>query len=192
MSKQIKIRLFSISDFDKEEKWLTKMQKEGLQFCSTTGYTYTFTECPKEEWIYRLDLNENATDKEAYIQMYQDYGWEYVCQYGEWYYFRKKKAEDKSEDFSIFSDAESKIAMCKRVMHSRLRYIIPLYLVALVYNYMLHFTEGFRGHTFFSGFFEGMGMGLILVAVLLTGYFIVEFGKLNHMVKELENPIREK
>lgn len=192
MNKKVKVKFFSISDFNKEEEWLMEMQRNGLEFCSTTGYTYTFTECPKEEWIYRLDLNENAADKEVYIQMYKDYGWEYVCRYGEWYYFRKKKVEDKAEDLTIFSDSESKMAMCKRVMHSRLCYIIPLYLVALVYNYMLHFTAEFRGHTFLSGFFEGMGMGLILMCVLLTVYFIVEFGKLNHMVKELENPIREK
>lgn len=125
---------FYISEFNEEEKWLECQQKSGWRFVKTDGKTYEFEKCVEEDWVYQLDFRTPDIAEKDYLQMFADYGWEFVQHHDHWFYFRKKKIGDE-EDYSIFSDDESKIEMCKRVIKGRLFRNIVLPLVALTAAY---------------------------------------------------------
>lgn len=189
MEEKIEKRKFYISDFQEEAEWLSKMQKEGWKFVFTDGRKYRFEACEKEEWSYQLDFKEDGTDEEAYIQMYQDFGWEYVFRFRKWFYFRKKKTEEQ-EDLSIFSDNESKIDMCRRVSNGQFFSFLPLYVVVLVYNYLVFFTRIFQQNGFFGGLLQGIAIAAVLVSVYGIGVYIGQLSRLNKLISELENPVK--
>lgn len=125
---------FYISEFTEEEKWLECQHESGWKFVKTDGKTYEFEKCLEEDWVYQLDFKASNIAEKDYLQMFADYGWEYIQHYDHWFYFRKKKAGD-DEDYSIFSDNESKIEMCQRVIKGRLLGHILLPLVVLTAAY---------------------------------------------------------
>ncbi|MBE5960879.1 MAG: DUF2812 domain-containing protein [Lachnospiraceae bacterium] len=186
MEKRVEKRRFQLSEFREEAEWLAAMQKQGWKFVSTDGRSYEFASCKKEEWSYQLDFKEDGAVDADYIQLFYDYGWEYVFHYGKWFYFRKKKVEGEENDVSIFSDNESKAEMCKRVMNGQFLRIIPLYLIMLAYDYFTFFTDVFRGDTFWNGLAQGIGIGLMLVVAFGFGVFIREYLKLNTMLKSFQ------
>lgn len=149
---------------------------------STTGGQYEFEACEKEDYVYQLDYKEAGSEDEDYIQLFQDYGWEYVTKYKCWYYFRKRKEGD--EDLSIFSDNESKIQMCARIVNGRFLRILPLYAVLLVFNYLTFFTDLFRG----GGFWRGLAMGIAMGAMLITFF---GFGAYINQVQHLQNKMKK-
>jgi len=66
------------------------MERECWKVVSTDEYKYEF-EKQEENWIYILDFKKNGVAEKNYIQIYQDYGWEYVVTCCKWFYFRKKR-----------------------------------------------------------------------------------------------------
>ncbi len=84
---------------------------------------YNFEKCQPEDVIYRTGYDQTGGD--AYIQMFADCGWEYLFDFDESSYFRKKK-EDIAEDEDIFCDDASRLAMVRRrVFKARISLILP-------------------------------------------------------------------
>ena len=107
--KQIKreFRLFTIAEYEKEEVYLARRHREGWKLvkASMPGF-YTFEECEPEEVIYQLDYNSTqGTEKEQYLQMFADCGWEYVDEMNGWRYFRKPQAQADGDEAIFSSDA---------------------------------------------------------------------------------------
>ena len=73
-------KVFTISDFEKEENFLREQHRQGYELTSYTGLTcYRFKKCEPKDVVYRLDYcGAEAGEKAEYIQMFQDYGWEYL------------------------------------------------------------------------------------------------------------------
>ena len=95
--KQIKreFRLFTIAEYEKEEAYLARKHREGWRLVTAAmpGW-YTFEACEPEEVIYQLDYNSTqGEEKEQYLQMFADCGWEYVDEMNGWRYFRKPLAQ---------------------------------------------------------------------------------------------------
>jgi len=190
MEKKIEKQRFYISEFREEEAWLAFMQREGWKFICTDGYKYEFEKSEKEDWTYQLDFKKDGIAADDYIQLYSDYGWEYVFKFRKWFYFRKFKIQGTEEDLSIFSDNESKIAMYKRVMNGNVYILLPLYIGMLVYDYLLFFTSIFKGDGFLSGVMLGTAIATMIVICLGFGFFIGQYTRLNKMIKNLENPLK--
>lgn len=182
MEMKIEKQKFYISEFEQEAAWLSFMQKEGWKFISTDGWKYKFEKCDKEEWIYQLDFKENGIADEDYIQMFQDYGWEYVFQFGEWFYFRKKKESDK-EDLSIFSDRESKVELCKRIIKGQFLRTLPGYFLLLVYEYLIFFTDLLKAEGFFGGLLNGIAIASAIILLFLVYYHVNQFSRLHRIIK---------
>ena len=125
---------FYISEFTEEEKWLEFQHRSGWKFVKTDGKIYEFEKCPEEDWVYQLDFKTSDMAEKDYLQMFEDYGWEFVQRHKHWFYFRKKKVDDDG-DYSIFSDGESKIEMCQRVIKGRLFKNILLPFIVLTAAY---------------------------------------------------------
>ena len=125
MKKEIKF--FSISDFDQEAVYLTDMHRQGWKLTKViAGVIFYFEAVEPEEVVYQLDFKETDEDKEAYLQLYSDYGWECVVPNAQVMIFRKPAQAD--EDLTIFSDKDSKIEMLKSLFASRLLLLLVSYL----------------------------------------------------------------
>lgn len=120
-------KYFNIAEFDKEEKYLREMHKQGFKLEEIKGIgKYYFKKCEPEDVVYQLDYNrEGAANHEEYVKMFEDCGWEYMFDYFGYSYFRKAATQCDGDE-SIFCDLESKVEMVKRVISGRL---IPLVLL---------------------------------------------------------------
>ena len=100
---------------DKEEAWLSEMAREGLHLDTVSLGTYKFRKGEPGNYVYRLDYQSlKSKDKESYLQLFEDAGWEYVGNMSGWMYFRIQADEGESPE--IFSDAESKTGKYQRVI----------------------------------------------------------------------------
>ena len=178
---------FYISEFEQEAAWLSFMHKEGWKFVSTDGFHYQFEKADKEDWVYELDYKENGVAEEDYIQMYRDFGWEYAGQYDHWCYFRKQRVEGEEIDTALFGDRESKLELCKRVVHGQFLRILP---ILLLMPSMLNLFRLSKPTETFGPIF---GTALSVISVLSLGIFIIpliiylnQINRLNKLIKELE------
>lgn len=98
-----------------EEAWLREMSQQGLHL-ATIGLAgrYTFFPGQPQDYVYRLDYINPAKDKPAYLQLFQDAGWEYIGEMAGWQYFRQ--LAQNGELPVIYSDAESKAEKYRRLL----------------------------------------------------------------------------
>jgi len=108
-------RWFWAWDDEKEEDWLEQMAQQGYHFQSVSlpGF-YTFEQGEPRSDIYRLDYFTNPKDRENYLQIFSDSGWEYMGEMNGWQYFRKQKSDSTANE--IYSDPESKAQKYKRLL----------------------------------------------------------------------------
>ena len=183
-------QVFYIAEFNEEAAWLSFMHAEGWKLVKTTGFKYHFESCPQEEWIYQLDFRDGNLDETSYIQMYADYGWEFVTRFRHWYYFRKIRTA--GDDMSIFSDSQSKAEMCRKVIrHHAL--ILAAYFLAVMAFFMFMKCGSFfaQPDTFVNGLFTGASAGSLIGG--LIGLFFVgnQMYRLRKMINRTENPISQ-
>lgn len=113
---------------EKEEAWLGKMSKQGYHLSSISfpGF-YSFSRGEPKEYVYRLDYQTfRKKDRDEYLQLFSDAGWEYMGEMGAWQYFRKEIRQGETNE--IFTDKESKIGKYKRVIY----FSVFFYLIFLV------------------------------------------------------------
>ena len=118
------LRWFSIMDYEKEARYLSRMHQKGWKFKRVTmPGIYTFEKCEPEKVIYQLDYNqEGMKNQMEYVKMFEDCGWEYLLEFAGYSYFRKTEAEMSQEE-EIFCDDESRLDMMNRIFRGR---VIPL------------------------------------------------------------------
>lgn len=131
--KQLKreFRLFTIAEYEKEEAYLAWKHREGWKLVTAAmpGW-YTFEECESEEVIYQLDYNSTqGEEKEQYLQMFADCGWEYVDAMNGWRYFRKPLAQADGDE-AIFSSDASRLELLGRVFRTRMLPVLLLFFCA--------------------------------------------------------------
>ena len=111
----IKRKWFWAWNDDKEEAWLSEMSREGLHLKNVSLCSYEFIQGEPSNYVYRLDFRAlNSKDKESYLQLFEDAGWEHIGDMSSWVYFRIKAEPGEAPE--IFSDAESKMGKYQRVM----------------------------------------------------------------------------
>lgn len=101
----IKYKFFT--DFDKEEKWLNEMARQGYRFSGKSlGYRYKFAPVEPEHAVIKIDYRnfDKQEDFEDYRALFEDTGWKHVSgtKNSGHQYFRKIDGKSKEE---IFSDA---------------------------------------------------------------------------------------
>ena len=131
--KQLKreFRLFTIAEYEKEEAYLARKHREGWKLVTAAmpGWS-TFEECEPEEVIYQLDSNSTqGEEKEQYLQMFADCGWEYVDEMNGWRYFRKPLAQADGDE-AIFSSDASRLELLGRVFRTRMLPVLLLFFCA--------------------------------------------------------------
>lgn len=126
-------KIFTIWEAEKEQDYLREMHKSGWKLVKVEGFcVYLFEKCEPEDVIYQLDYNKDGIEnKEEYVKMFDDCGWEYMQDYMGYSYFRKAAAEAEGTE-EIFSDNSSKLQMMERVYKGRMIPLLVLFICALV------------------------------------------------------------
>ena len=115
---------------EKEEAWLAEMAQQGLilEDVPLPG-SYQFRLGEPANYVYRLDYQSLKTkDKESYLQLFSDAGWEQVGEMGGWMYFRYEVTQGEAPE--IYSDLESKIGKYQRVL-AYLIIFLPLMVIMM-------------------------------------------------------------
>ena len=126
-------KVFTICEHEKEQDYLRAMHRAGWKFTRVSGLgVYHFAKCTPEDVIYQLDYNADGKEnKESYVQMFRDCGWEYLQDYVGYSYFRKSAAESDGAE-EIFCDDESRMQMLDRVFKGRLVPLLILFCTVLI------------------------------------------------------------
>ena len=111
-----KFRWFWAWQDEQEEAWLRSMSQKGWHLSSIgLPCIYGFRAGESRDYIYRLDYQTfPKKDRQEYLQLFHDAGWEYIGEMSTWQYFRKEVKE--GETLEIFTDVESKVTKYKRVL----------------------------------------------------------------------------
>lgn len=166
MTKKIRSKLFTHADFDKEESYLREQHQQGWAFKRFyyPGF-YVFEKCAPEDVIYRLDYTvEGKTNMNSYIQLFNDCGWEYLCDVNGWSYF-KKPAQDLTPNEGIFNDAFSQLDMLVNVAKRKLLPCVILFFLIILPNIFLQYTRWHHSD-------ELSTFSLIFLIVFLTMGFV--------------------
>lgn len=126
-------KIFFIFQYEKEEKWLNEMSAKGFQLTDVGFCTYTFTEGTPGEYIYRLELLDNAPSSAmgfAYISFLEDTGAEFVGSMNKWIYVRR---EAKKGPFNLHSDLVSKLKYVAKIRNLMLCLFLCFIPIILLY-----------------------------------------------------------
>jgi hypothetical protein len=104
------------------------MSGQGLHLATVSPFgLYHFRKGKPSKYVYRLDFQSlKSKDRDSYLQLFADAGWEHVGDMGGWVYFRHEV--NGTEIPEIFSDLASKIGKYQRVM-----IILIIYLPIVVF-----------------------------------------------------------
>ena len=181
-------QVFYIAEFSEEAAWLSLMHREGWKMTRTNGFQYWFDACPEEDWIYQLDFRDENISEEEYLQLYADYGWEFVTRFRHWYYFRKIRTA--GDDMSIFSDNGSRIDLCRRIIRHHILRLTVCYLLLLALFAFLKCSGFFlAGGGFLDGFLDGAAIGLIAGGLLGIFFAGNQIHRLRRKIRQIENPL---
>ncbi len=173
-------KTFVLTEYEKEEEYLRNRHSEGYEFVNVSmpGF-YTFKKCEPKDVVYRLDYNPDASkDKQAYILMFEDAGWEYLQDMNGYSYFRKEADLTNELENEIFYDNESKLEMMRKIVFTKM---LPLLTIALVcvfpniFNFMsMDFTTEPFGFVVFIILFLLVLLYLYIFVRLAVGYYKVK------------------
>lgn len=127
------LKCFTVPEWKKEEKYLREQHKKGWEFVSVNFIClYHFKKCEPEDVVYQLDYNpESTTQKEEYLQLFRDCGWEYLQNFCGYSYFRKA-ASEMNEEEEIFCDDASRLDMMKRVFRQRMIPLLCIFFLIII------------------------------------------------------------
>ncbi len=128
---------WTIFEYEKEEDYLREMHKKGWKLVKVKGLTtHVFEKCTPEDVIYRLDFNqEGIKNRDEYVTMFNDFGWEFIEDYSGFAYFRKP-ADAPETDESIFCDDESKLDMLKNIIKGRIFPLVGIFAILVAQLFM--------------------------------------------------------
>ena len=174
---KIGIRYYTVPEYEEEQEYLSKMHRKGWKFVKyVLPCFYVFEKCEPANVIYQLDYNQDGLrDRQAYLQMYRDSGWEHLCDVVGYSYFRKL-AEEKSKEDSIFSDDVSKLDMIDRVYRGRMIPCLVIFFAMICPQLVLQFVAG----TFFNKVVFAIYILLFVVYVVM----FIKFYRKRHKLRK--------
>lgn len=128
------LKFFSVPEWKKEEQYLREQHQKGWAFTKVTGVgLYHFQKCKPQDVVYQLDYNpDSAAQKDEYLQMFRDCGWEYLQNYVGYSYFRKPAGEMAGTAEEIFCDDASRLDMMNRVFKGRMIPLLVIFFLIIV------------------------------------------------------------
>ncbi|KXU15976.1 hypothetical protein SORDD17_00796 [Streptococcus oralis] len=190
MEKKVIYRIATIADYDREALYLRKMHAEGWRLKEVTysnlvvAVKYTFEKCQPEQVSYQLDFYPmKKSERDSYLQLFKDCGWEHIADFNGFSYFRKLHSGIESDaEFEIYNDAAGKLAMVKRILTMRMLPILLLFLALLpVFSKFVTGGSSFSWEMFLIVIIDGV---LLIVHATQISYI---FWRLFQKWKELSD-----
>ncbi|MCK9862737.1 DUF2812 domain-containing protein [Paenibacillus sp. ATY16] len=158
-------RLTMSWDFEKEEKWINEMSRDGLHFKKASMASSFFAKDESVRYTYRLDYQTGqglgSSKFQEYIDLYRDAGWEYVSSYGSlWHYFRREW--QPGEEPRLYTDRDSLIQLYKRMQ--RVMAIMMLVNLIIMLANMVNLRNFLSGDRFWT-----IGLPVTVLYLLLFG-----------------------
>lgn len=158
---------------DKEEAWLTEMAKQGLHLVKPGALSrYTFVQGEPRNEIYRLDFIQSGKKDDAYMQLFQDAGWEYAGEMMGWQYWHKEVGHEETAE--IYTDPESKIQKYQRLLGFLLILSLPV-LMGFINMRIFQLPELLASELWIEWVFAGV-IFLFIFAFLFYSYIFVNIG----------------
>ncbi len=174
---------FNLADFEEEQNFLASLHSKGWRLISVKTFRYTFEKCSCEDVTYQIDFNPKEREKEEYIQLLRDFGWQVIAEKNGKFYFTKTTSLIHENESKLFSDMEAKASMCKKIVKYKLLWLLPLSVIMILISSLIG-----------SGLFLSQSVpvficefisGVILFGLILTTYinYLVSYFKLNKMMR---------
>lgn len=179
-------KYFTIPQYRQEEEYLSAMNEKGWRFTHVTipGF-YHFEKCEPGQVTYRLDYNqEGIRNKDEYIQMFSDCGWEHICDFVGYSYFRKEGGA-REEREEIFCDDSSRLDMMKRVFRGKIIPLIIIFAAVIIPQLFMNTSGnsvGVSGGGMFSNILSFTFLGLAILYLVIFSITAVQFYKYEKLV----------
>ena len=140
METKIECKVFFIFFFNQQTQYLTKRNRKGWRLTKIRWSSfYHFEKSEPEDVAYQVDFKESKNkDRESYLRMYEDYGWEFVTSCQNFVIFRKAAVKG---DLEIYGDRESRVEFVKTIFQRR--YLLSLGLYGILLGTSLRSRPGF-------------------------------------------------
>jgi Protein of unknown function (DUF2812) len=136
-------KIFSHWESEEEEKWLADMHKQGWALAKRS-LRFQFEYEKADEIVYKKDYQPNLKkhEREEYIKLYEESGWEYVTRQSDMYYFRTGKGDVDMPD--IYTDIDSKVDQLQKILQLLFLCYFPICITTVV-----QFIPSFDGWTIY-------------------------------------------
>lgn len=167
-------KVFLLHQYKKEEQYLRKQHQAGWKLLKTDKLgTYHFEKCEPEDVIYRLDYNpEGNVNKDEYTRMFADCGWEYIQEFSQFSYFRKRAAEMDGEE-DIFNDEAAHLVLMKRMLTGRMLPLFVIFAAVLLPQFALSLSKGSYVRAALLG-------GVLLLYIVIFAGFGIHYHRLKN------------
>jgi len=178
-NKKTEFHFFDITEYDKEAEYLSAMHSSGWKLDSVYfPGIYRFSECECEKYTYQLDYNKDGIEnKDEYVQMFKDLGWEYLFDFVGYSYFRKPASVESAAD-DIFCDDGSRVDMMNRVFRGRMIPLIVVFFLMIIAGLI----KALRGD--FPMSISLMLCGVSIVYLVVFFRFIVKYVGYNNRMRK--------
>ena len=144
--RKTEFHFFTIMEYEEEAAYLQDMRRSGWKLEKVTFPGINkFTRCQPEEVVYQLDYNQDGiANKEEYVQMFSDCGWEYLFDFMGYSYFCKSRELMTGREV-IFCDDQSRLDMIKRIFCGRILPLLVIFLCVVIpsfYHYAFQEEQG--------------------------------------------------
>lgn len=175
-NENIEFRLFTVMQWKEEQEFLRWEHKNGWKLTRHANFgRYYFERCQPEDVVYQIDYNpKGIANKEEYVQMFSDCGWEYLQDYAGSSYFRKPVSKMNGDE-EIFCDDASRMDLIKRMFRGQLLPYIPLFGVLLLQIIL----QVLRGDMILLGIY----IVLAVLYLLLYLQFAIQYWKYKKSLK---------
>jgi hypothetical protein len=114
----------------REEAWLTEQARQGWHVEKVGPLGYTMAEGAPAEVVYRLDVAPaSREERDEYLTLCRDAGWEHVGRRGLWNIFRRPASSRGAME--IHTDPRTRIAAYQRVLGLTLAMAVAMLVQAL-------------------------------------------------------------
>ena len=164
---------------DRDMKKLNELSKEGWML---SGFSYLSYELKKEEpreYIYCID-SQKVENREEYIDLFKDGGWEYVCNYGDIYFYRALPGTKE-----IYSDKASLSEKYSYIGNQMKNVIIVLVAIAMGLIPILMIGDSYIKLNFIKEILEF----IIIISLAFSLSFTVCYLTIKYKVKKLSNKV---
>ncbi|MGM9769020.1 MAG: DUF2812 domain-containing protein [Candidatus Cryptobacteroides sp.] len=166
-------------DFDKEEKWLNGMARQGWCLWHTNGYLYRFKKSEPGEFIFQIDFDEDNINKsnEDYVNFRSSCGDIFVHEWNSKIYW-KKRASDGPFENSVDVNAKLRIAhKAFTLQFNNLTRIIYIGAAAVVFQPLLRMLPECWLTNLLTRIFKDLPAAFAIVIVLFQYPVVIKLQK---------------